>query len=436
MYCRRKIAMLALAGIGFGKGVFAAEWELIGDLGQQLEYNDNISLNTNRNDSVAGYILMPSLRASRKTGVWDIAFDGQGDIRRYDDSLWDCDNYKLKLDNEYRTKRSVFGLGGSYTVSCSYAQQVTDTGFLVPNSQSEEYLLMPKWSWQWTARDKLILDGSYSKTKYNNPSGSNISGIDSNIVNFSGNDTYTVSLGGDHAWSRRFSTNERIYYSNIEYTGLNISTQNPSTQNSSTQNLFGFDLGANYIINREWAISVSGGPVWVDGTGQSLDDTSPAESSSLALGSNVNLSLSYSGELSRFSAGYSNSVDPSAIGQTLQNHSVFAKYAYQLTREVLLDITGDFINNQSIDDSQSTGSQFDRLYFTTAAGIAWEPNRNWLLKASYIYSWQDFQQDLSLQDFQNAQFLNVGTSDSNAVMLFVNYSWDGIRNSTGKGIVR
>jgi hypothetical protein len=429
--------MLALAGIGFGKGVFAAEWELIGELGQQVEYNDNISLNTNRNDSVLGYSVMPSIRASRKTEVWDIVFDGQGDIRRYDDSLWDCDNYKLKLDNEYRTRRNVFSLGGGYTVSCSYAQQVTDTGFLVPNSQSEEYLLVPKWSWQWTARDKLTLNGSYSKTNYSNPSGSDILGIDnSNIVNFSGNETYLVSLGGEHAWTRLFSTTERIYYSNIKYTGLNISAQNSLAQGPSTQNLYGFDLGANYIINREWGISVSGGPVWVDGAGLTLDGTLPAESSSLALGSNVSVNLNYRGKQSKFSAGYSNSVDPSAIGQTLQNHAIFAKYAYQLTREILLDISGDFMNNQSIDDGQLTENQFDRIYFSAAAGVSWEPNKNWLLKASYIYSWQDFQQDLNLQAFQNAQFSNVGTSDSNAVMLFLNYSWDGIRNSTGKGIVQ
>ncbi|MGJ0490817.1 hypothetical protein [Methylobacter sp.] len=434
MYYRRKMAMLALAGIGFGKNIAAAEWELTGDLGQQLEYNDNISLNTVRNDSVAGYILMPSVQASRKTGVLDIAFDGQGDIRRYDDSLWDCDNYRLRLNNEYRTRRNEFGLRAEYNVSCSYAQQTTDTGLLVPNSQSEEYLVAPQWNWQWTARDQLVLNALYSKTSYSNPTSGFVSDADNVFVNFSGNDTYSASLGGNHEWTRRLTSNERVYYSNIQYTGLNSSIQNASAQNESTQNLVGFELGANYIINHEWAVNVSGGPVWVDGTGQNLVGTLPAQDSSWTVGSNVNINLSYNDKLTKFSTGYSNSVDPSAIGQTLQNHSVFLKYSYQLTRHVLLDLSGDFINNQSINGSQSTGSQFDRLYFTTAAGIAWEPTRNWRLKGSYIYSWQDYQQDLDVQNFRNVQgFQNVGTSDSNAVMLFLNYSWDGIRNSTGKG---
>jgi hypothetical protein len=60
-----------------------------------------------------------------------------------------------------------------------------------------------------------------------------------------------------------------------------------------------------------------------------------------------------------------------------------------------------------------------------APGIAWELAKNWKLKGSYVYRWQDYQQDKNLQNFN----LNAGTSDSNAVMFSVGYSWDGIRAS-------
>ena len=126
------MALLVLACIGCGKDVAAAEWALKGSLGQQLQYNDNIALSTIRKDSVIGYLLTPSLQATRKTGVLDIGFQGQGDIRRYDDSRWDCDNYNLGLNNDYRTKRSVFGLSGGYSVSCSYSQQIRIQDYLCP----------------------------------------------------------------------------------------------------------------------------------------------------------------------------------------------------------------------------------------------------------------------------------------------------------------
>ena len=133
------MALLVLASIGFGKDVAAAEWALKGSLGQQLQYNDNIALSTIRKDSVVGYLLTPSLQATRKTEVHGHWFSRAGDIRRYDDSRWNCDNYNLGLNNAYRTKRSVFSLSGGYAVSCSYTQQIEDTGLLVPNSQSINY---------------------------------------------------------------------------------------------------------------------------------------------------------------------------------------------------------------------------------------------------------------------------------------------------------
>lgn len=415
--------MLALACIGFGKDVAAAEWEVKGDLGQQLEYNDNISLNTIRKDSVAGYVLRPSLQASRKTEVLDIAFEGLGDIRRYDDSNWDCDNYNLTLNNQYKTKRSVYGLSGGYSASCSYAQQITDTGLLVPNSQSKQYQIEPSWAWQWTERDKLSLTGSYSKTSYSDPF-VGIAFTDQGSLNFSGNETYSVNLGESHEWSRRLSLTGNLFYSNIEYTGMDI-----STQGATTQNLFGFVLGANYEIDKNWSFSVGGGPVWVDGVGQNFGSVSQEQNSSISLGSNANINLTYDGKLTKFSASYSNSIDPSSLGQTLQNHNILANYSYRFTQHLLLDLSGNFSNNQSIGGDQSTGSQFDRTYFTTAAGIAWEPTRNWQLKGSYVYSWQDYQEDQDVQNFQNVRNLNVGTSNSNAVMLFLNYSWDGIQRS-------
>ncbi len=410
--CRdRSIALLVLACIVFGKDAAAAQWALKGSLGQQLQYDDNISLNTIRKDSVAGYLLKPSLQATRKTGSLDVGLEGQGDIRRYDDSRWDCNNYNLGSNNDYRAKRSVFSLSGGYSVSCSYSQQITDTGLLVPASQAENYRLTPSWTWQWTSRDQLTLGTSYSKTSYSNSLGDVAS---STGLSFSGNDTYTVNLGGNHEWSKRLSLNEKLLFSNVQYTG----------SNTSTQNLFGFQLGANYKINHYWAVSAGGGPMWVD-TQQSSDGVTSGQNPSLSLGSVANINLSYSDQLTQFSTGFSNSVNPSAIGQTLQTSSTFANYSYRLTQHLLLDLTSNYSRSESIggQSSDNSTSQFNRSYFTVAPGIAWELAKSWRLKGSYVYRWQDYQQNKNLQN------LNAGTSDSNAVMFSLGYSWDGIRLS-------
>ncbi len=411
IYPDLNIALLALACLVFGKNVAAAEWTLKGSLEQQLQYDDNISLNTIRKESVAGYLLKPNLQAARKTESLDVALEGQGDIRRYDDSRWDCNSYNLNSNNGYRAKRSVFSLSGGYSVSCSYSQQITDTGLLVPASQAENYRLSPSWTWQWTPLDQLTLSTSYSKTSYSNA----LAGSASNIgTNFSGNDTYTVNLGGNHEWSRRLSLNEKLFFSNVQYTG----------SNASNQKLFGFQLGANYTIDRYWTVSAGGGPLWVDTQLSSVGITS-GQSSSISLGSVANINLSYSGKLTQFSTGFSNSVNPSAIGQTLQTSSTFANYSYHLTEHVLLDFSGSYSHSKSIGGQSYANltNQFNRDYFTVSLGIAWELAKNWKLKGSYVYRWQDYRQDTNLQN------LNAGTSDSNAVMLSLSYSWDGIQVS-------
>jgi hypothetical protein len=409
------MALLVLACVGSGKDLAAAEWAVKGSLDQQLQYNDNFALSTVRKESVAGYLLTPSLQATGKTEVLDVAFDGRGDIRRYDDSHWDCDNYNLGMNNSYRSRRSLFGLSGGYGVSCSYSQQITDTGLILPNSQSINYRLAPSWTWQWTTRDQLLLGATYSKTSFSNSQGSVVSNVGGSSFGFIGNDTYSVNLGVNHEWDRYLTLNGKVNFSNIQYTGAT----------TSTQNLFGFQLGANYLVNRNWTVGGGGGPVWVDSQ-QSSNGVSPGTGSSLSLGSTANINLSYSEQSTKFSTGFSNAINPSVIGQTLQTQSVFANYSYQLARSILFDLSGSFSRSQSI-GSQASGNnsagQFNRTYYTVTPGIAWDFEKNWRLKGSYVYRRQTYQQD------NNLQILNVGTSDSNMMMISLNYTWDGIRQS-------
>jgi len=414
--CRdRNIALLVLACIGFGKNVAAAEWALKSSLEQGMHYNDNIAFSTVRKDSVVGYRLNPSLEATRKTEALDLAFKGQGDIRRYDDSRWDCNNYNLSSNNDYRIQRNTFSLSGGYNTSCSYTQQIEDTGLLTPNSQSRSYKIAPSWTWQWTPRDQLILSPSYTKTSYSN-SLNNIAS--STGLSYSGNESYSVNLGGSHEWTERLSLNEKFNFSNIQYTGLD----------SPAQNLFGFQLGANYKINRNWAASASGGPMWVDSQ-QSSNSVTAEQSSSLSLGSVAAINLNYNGQLTQFSAGFNNSISPSAIGQTLQTRSISANYSYRLTEHLLLGLTSNYSHSESIGGQSSRLiSQFKRDYYTVAPSIAWELAKDWQLKGSYTYSSQDFKQDNNFQNL-NSKNLNNGTTDSNVVMLLLDYAWDGVRIS-------
>lgn len=413
----QKFIFVVLTCFTVGKNSSAAEWEVKGNLDQELQYNSNISLSPFRNDSVFGYLLTPNIEASRKTKVWDIAFNGLADIRRYDDSRWDCDNYNLNLDNSYRTTRSEFRLSGGYGKTCSYSQQISDTGLLTPNNQSENYQVSPSWSWQWTTRDKLSLNSLYSKTTFSNTLSEGSFASNNNVLNFSNNEIYSVNLGETHQWNRHLSVSGKLFYSNVQYSG----------SNASTQNVFGFELGTIYKINHFWEVNLGGGPRWVDGLNQSSNVISTGQNSSLAIGNSAYIGFNYADQISQFSIGYSTSLSPSAIGQTLQSHNASASYSYRLARNILLDFSGNFSNSQSISDqtNNTITNQFNRDFLMLSAIIGWEFAKNWELRGNYIYSSQEYQQD-SISGIQN---INVGTSDSHALMIFLTFSWDGIQSS-------
>ncbi|MGR9106904.1 MAG: outer membrane beta-barrel protein [Gammaproteobacteria bacterium] len=408
----RGFVILVLLGMAFGKDLTAAEWSLTGALNQQLEYNDNISLNPIRKDSVFGYRLIPGLLAKRTTEALDLALEAGAEIRRYDDTRWNCDNYSVGFGNLYITaqKKHTLGLKGGYAVACSYSQQLTDTGLLLPNSQSETYLLAPSWTWQWSARDQLLLNASYNKTTF----GQTASGLAGDVVPFTNSTTYTADLGATHKWSRRLSLNGKLSYSNVQFTGAN----------PSTQNLFGFEAGASYLLTRNWTVRAAAGPKWVQGSSNTANQ-SPGQNSGLTLGYVANVEVSYQGQFTNWTAGFTSSITPSAIGQNLQTQTVFANYSYQLSEFVLFLISANYSQSKSIGGQtiDATGNQFDRIFLGLSTGLTWEFMENWQLKGNYSYSRQDFKQGGNIQN------LLTGVSDANLVMLNLSYSWDGIRTS-------
>jgi hypothetical protein len=426
MRYNRKIALLVLAGLGLATDAAAEQWMVQGSLGQQGQYNDNISLSSTQKDSVFGYLVTPTLQASRKSGALDLGFQGLGDIRRYDNAQWNCDNYNLSSNNDYRaSSRSVFSLSGGYASSCSYAQQITDSGLLSANIQAVNYRIAPSWAWQWTALDQVRLTTSYVNTSYNGGGVSTQTTLNTlpSPLNLVGNDTYTASLAESHQWNRDLTLIGSVNFSTIKYAGSNTATPglgvNTGT-NISSQNLYSVLGGGNYVIDRFWSAAVSGGPVWVD-TQQSQNSLVSGQGGSLSLGSYGNIGLNYKGELSRFSATLSNAISPSAIGETLQTQSAAADYSYSLTRHMLLNLGGNYSHSQTIGGQQGAipASQYSRNFYSATTGVAYEFSREWRVMGSYIYRRQEIQQDS----------VSSGTGASNLVMLSVNYTWDGIRQS-------
>ena len=384
----------------------ADQWKISGALDQAMEYDDNIGLQVIETPAL-GYSMRPSVNAEWSTSVMEWGVSGQGDIRRYDDERWDCENFSLETDYRYITRRNVFSLAGSYSQSCSYAQQARDTGILLPGSQSENYSLSPTWAWQISPRDTLSVSPSYSQISYTNGVGS-LSGA--NAATLRNNKSYGLNLSAEHHWHKRFSSNIGLFFSRSDFGNSGTAFN----QSASAQDVFGFQAGGQYALSRSWSINLGAGGRWVQ---------SPGMESGLNFGQIANVAINYKGRHDNYALTYSRSVSPSGFGQVQEVGSLGVKYAYEFNRELSLNINGNYFENQLVGQRQTVFGLQKREYYEASAEFVWKFAREWRLSASYRYRMQDY---ASGTNSQSASLVD-GVRDSNAVMLHLNYNWDGLR---------
>lgn len=386
---------------------FANQWDAQGTLLQAVNYNDNISLNGPRPIAVFGYFLTPSFVLRDRTKAIDVTLNGAADIRRYNDPEWNCDNYNIGLDNTYRySGRSTFDFHGSYGSTCSYSQQVSDTGILLPNLELNSLTLSPSWRWQWTQRSRLIAESGYTKSSF---SSTGLPAIN-NII--TGNETYRANLGLDYLWSRDASLNAGFSFSQIKYSG----------SQALTQTIFGIQGGLNYLIDQYWSASGGGGLRLIDST-EILLAPSEQQNTSQAFGYVANISIRRDNQSDHFSSGYSTALVPSSIGQTLQTHTIFINYSRSLSKSLRIDLSGTINRSESIlsgaTNNGGVGS-FSRDYAAGSLGVAWAYSKNWSLRANYDFRWQRFPSTAPVGGNGSE------TASANTITLSVSYTLDEI----------
>lgn len=394
-----------LLGLLLGQAAMADEWQISGAFKQSVEYDDNIGLRA-QPTQVFGYTMQPSITASWRQAFMETNINGRGDIRRYDDQRWDCENFSTSANQRYQHRQQQFSLAFSYGQSCSYAQQIADSGLLRPNNQMESLSISPIWSWQWTPRAQLTLTPTYSQSTY---SFADLSSTADSDVNFRNTKAYSLDLSEKYQWNRQLILSSGLYVSGNEF-------NNPG--GALTQKAFGFQLGAEYQLNRQWTITAGGGGRWVQRPSATGRTGAPLFTEI------ANLALVYSGQHRHFALSYSRSVSPSSLGQLLEFNSVSMKYDLKLTREWSLNLGADYSQNQAVGQSLLQAGR-GRSYYSASAGLAWKFAREWQLSFSYRYRWQrydsqDVYADGSLADER----------DSNTLMLYLNYNWDGFKASS------
>ena len=382
-----KIIPLTLFGTIAVSSLHAAEWSLSGSVNPSLEYDDNIFMRDENKLGDYHASMSPTLKVAHALENVETSLSTGYVLDRYErSSQLDTDNPFLRFQTDYKTERSTWGLDMSYVESTSRSEAEEDSGDFETNSISTTESISPSYSFQLSERDVLLVSASYSTKEYS-------------TADFSNSRNRSFSTGWEHQFTERFNGGVSVSANNNKSSGL-FTTTDDDTYNVS--------LTTKYDLSEIWAINGSVGMRQLDSEQTGLfgfkEDTSDT-------GSSVDMTVSYKGEVDNASLNLSRSISPSSTGGVTEQDRISLNWSRELTETLTARVSTSF---QKTTAALNDNDERENINFSPSVNWKFSPDAS--LTFSYIFR-------------QQKEELDDSDASSQAVMLMLNYNWDGFRVS-------
>ena len=360
----------------------AAEWSISGSLNPFLEYDDNIFMRDTNKVGDYHSSVTPTLVTSYALDQTNVSLSVGYAIDRYEASKYlDNETPFFRFNSSHQTERSKWGLGLSYVKSASRSEAEIDTGDFETDSTSTTRSITPSFVYQLTERDSLSFRGGYSKKEFS-------------TLDFSDTETKYISTGWQHQFTERLNGGLDLTANNSKSSSLTTATDNDS---------YDLSLVSTYNLSEIWALKGKVGFRLVED--KQTNDTDS--------GSSLDINVSYKFDIDTANLSISRSLFASDNGGVNERDQINATFSRQLSETLIARVSSTY---QEIRSASGGNSNDIRKNFSVSPSISWNFSSNVNLGLSYKYRHQ--------KDSQ------VGTDvDSNAIMLTLNYDWDGLQIS-------
>ena len=368
--------------------IYAAEWTLSGSANPSLAYDDNIFMRDG--DVIGDYHakITPTLQLAHTLENAETSLRVGYAMDRYEASRQlNTDNPFWNLNTTYQSARSHWGLGLNYTESTSRDDAADDTGNFETNSIVITESISPSYRYQLTERDVISVNGSYSTKEYS-------------TTDFSNSRSRSVSSNWQHQFTERFNGGISLSASNNKSTGI---------ANTTDDNTYNLSLTTKYNMSEIWAINGSAGYRLLDS-----QQTSPfgVTVENKDTGTSLDLNIAYKGDVTTASFSLSRSIYPSSTGDVNEQDKISLSWSRNLTETLAASINGSVQTTSSVSDNSS--DKRDNINVSPSINWVFSPDAS--VSLSYTYRQQKESE--------------AGTNaSSQAVMLTINYDWDGFRAS-------
>jgi hypothetical protein len=366
--------------------VHSAEWVFTADIDPSIKYDDNVFMGEAEQSSfqhsykpaVELIYALEQMKSSLQLGY---------SIDRYTSiSELNTENPFIDFSSEYQTERSVLGLGLNYVEDTTRSDAENDTGDFSTQSIVTTKSASPSYSYQLTEVDELSVNGEYSERNYS-------------TTDYSDNETKSLTTAWQHQYTERLSAGVSASISNYKASGVDDSSENDN---------YNLSLTAAYQWSEKWTLDGQLGARYLKS--EQVDNLGNKTSESSA-GSSFDISLKRVGETDELVLGISRALSPSSDGSVNEQQGISIKWSKELSETLTAQVSTRY--QETTSTSEDNDDKRENISFSPS--VKWQLERNFGLDFGYTYR----QQKSSTQD----------TVDSNAVMLTLNYDWDGLRAS-------
>lgn len=367
----------------------SAEWKVDANIAQALSYNDNVRMQNEAQGSML-YRITPVFNAFRATENSKLLAHVSYGTQIYTDiPELDRDTQNYGVEGSYNTELFDYSLIFNYHVAPARNTAESDTGDFATNADKTTWSLSPTISYRLSEVDSLSLSGNYSESKYSSG-------------NFADTENFSVNLAWQRQWTERYSGSVSISYSKFD--SINIAIAQSTTSES-----FSLNISNQYLLTETWNIFATVGGRYTE-TQQTLNFG--VFNSTINTGSEgflFDIGTRYQGEALTSSLSLGRSLLPSGFGRLNEQTRFSLEMGYKITER----LSSGFSASYQTMDSVGGGTQNSRDNITLSPFISWKLTPELSLVGSYRYRFQDS----SSRGF---------STDSNTVMLTLNYRWPGL----------
>jgi len=321
----------------------AAEWSITPTYSATADYDSNRQLLSDSKGSDAG-VITADLLFKHAVENLNYSLEPRYALRRYtDESIGNGDDRSLWAALNWMRETAALSLTASYWDQSTLTTELLETGIVNGNTHRRMGQAGANWTWNQTERRSLLAQLSYQDVSYHG-------GVAQLLPGY----RYTSgSLGERYAFSELGSITVSAYGSQLD-----------SDSKGNNSRSIGLQSGLIYQFTERVRLDAS------------IGKSSRVLAGESSTGTDAQISLTRTGELSRGSLSYTRSLVPYGFGFLVEREEYQASYTQPLTPMLSATLMGSHIKN----NETAVLLRLDRLsYNSVALSVNWRPLETWSL---------------------------------------------------------